>query len=193
VNKVLVIDNYDSFTYNLVQLLGQIGCERIEVVRNDRFEMNLVDEFNKVLLSPGPGIPSEAGLMPELVRKYAATKSILGICLGHQCIGEIFGATLFNLPKVLHGKGVETIVTDPEETLFAGLPPRFNCGRYHSWVLQKDSLPECLKVTATDPDGEVMALSHNSFDVKGLQFHPESILTQTGPVIIKNWLSGDLT
>jgi len=189
VQDILVIDNYDSFTFNLVELLRNLDCGAIHVVRNDKFELALVDQYQKILLSPGPGLPSEAGLMPELVKKYAAKKSILGICLGHQCIGELFGARLFNLPEVLHGKGLKTIVTDPTEGLFKDLPDKFISGRYHSWVLDKTSIPECLKVTAIDNKDEIMAITHREYDLKGVQFHPESILTGVGPEIIKNWVS----
>jgi len=189
VHDILVIDNYDSFTFNLVELLRNLDCGTIRVVRNDKFELALADQFQKILLSPGPGLPSEAGLMPKLVKNFAAKKSILGICLGHQCIGELFGARLFNLPEVLHGKGSKTIVTDATEGLFKDLPAEFIAGRYHSWVLDRTSIPECLKVTAVDTKDEIMAIAHRQYDLKGVQFHPESILTGVGPEIIRNWVN----
>jgi anthranilate synthase component II len=188
--RLLVLDNYDSFTYNLVHLVKQLGYWDLEVVRNDKIDLARVDEFEKILLSPGPGIPSEAGAMPELVRRYAPHKSILGICLGHQCIGEAFGAQLINLKDVVHGKGMVTRVVDGEETLFHGLPECFVTGRYHSWAVSQDSFPASLAITAVDEEGCIMGLRHRDYDVKGLQFHPESVLTENGETIIKNWLSG---
>jgi anthranilate synthase component II len=187
-SKILVLDNYDSFTYNLVHLVRHIGCEELEVVRNDKVNLDEVARFDKILLSPGPGIPSEAGLMPELVKRYAPTKSILGVCLGHQCIGEVFGATLVNLTEVVHGKGLEAEVVDPGEPLFKGLPRTIVVGRYHSWVVGREGFPACLTVTAVDRAGNIMGLSHRSYDVRGLQFHPESVLTDQGEAIMRNWL-----
>ena len=186
--RVLVIDNYDSFTYNLVHLVKAIGGSEVEVRRNDKLAVSDAAAFDKILLSPGPGLPMEAGLMPEIVREYAASKPILGICLGHQCIGEIFGARLENMSDVVHGKGVEIRVTAPDEPLFAGVPQSFVGGRYHSWLVSKQGLPECLRVTAADAKGDIMALSHRSYDVRGLQFHPESVLTDVGERIMRNWL-----
>lgn len=187
--KVLVIDNYDSFTYNLVYLLRELG-EKPRVVRNDKFLLEEVNDFDKVLLSPGPGIPAEAGLMPELLKEYASSKSILGVCLGHQAIGEAFGASLYNLPEVVHGLATPCQISDPLDLLFRGVPEQFSVGRYHSWVVKPESIkPESeLKVTATDGNGQIMALRHSRFDVAGLQFHPESILTEQGKQMIENWL-----
>lgn len=186
--RVLVIDNYDSFTYNLVHLVRYIGGCELEVRRNDKLRVEEVEPFDKVLLSPGPGLPMEAGLMPAIVRRYAPTKSILGVCLGHQCIGEIFGATLVNMSDVVHGKGLEIRVTEPSELLFQGLPEQFTGGRYHSWLVGRDGFPECLRITAVDAKGDIMALAHRQYDVRGVQFHPESVLTECGEQMLRNWL-----
>ncbi len=184
--KIAVIDNYDSFTYNLVHLVRQLGAD-VAVRRNDQFEISDIEPYDKIILSPGPGIPSEAGLLTDVIRAYAGRKPILGVCLGHQAIGEAFGARLENLKEVYHG--VATPVTlDTAEPLFRGLPRRIDVGRYHSWVVSRDGLPECLSVTAESDDGNIMALRHNEFDVRGIQFHPESILTPDGAAIVKNWL-----
>lgn len=185
--KILVIDNYDSFVYNLVHLLKELG-QKPEVYRNDKISLEKVDKYDKILLSPGPGIPEEAGLMPELIDKYAPRKSILGICLGHQAIGEVFGASLHNLPEVLHGISSTLSITDTNEPLFNHLPMNFKIAHYHSWVVDKNSINSQLKVTASDKAGEVMAISHRQYDVRGLQFHPESVLTDFGKEIIANWL-----
>ncbi|TAE73894.1 MAG: aminodeoxychorismate/anthranilate synthase component II [Bacteroidetes bacterium] len=186
--KILVIDNYDSFVYNLVHYLKELGQE-IEVVRNDKISLEKVEEYDKILLSPGPGIPSEAGIMPALIQKYAPTKSILGVCLGHQAIGEAFGAKLLNLPEVLHGISSTINIIKPKSKLFDGLPNQFKIGHYHSWVVEKKSIKTPLKITACDKDGFVMAISHETFDVHGVQFHPESVLTDYGHQILKNWLT----
>jgi anthranilate synthase component 2 len=186
-NKILVIDNYDSFTYNLVHLLQELGAE-YEVVRNDKFELDYVDQFDKILLSPGPGIPEEAGLLMDVIRTYAASKSILGICLGQQAITEVFGGSLFDMPKPLHGVATDIIITDDDEKLFQDFPRDSKIGRYHSWAVDKETLPEVLKITALDPDGVVMALSHRDYDVRSMQFHPESVLTDNGKKLIENWL-----
>lgn len=187
-NKVLVIDNYDSFTYNLVHLINECGQEA-EVWRNDKFKIEDVNSFNKILLSPGPGIPQEAGLLLELIRTYSATKSILGICLGQQAIAEVYGGQLFNLKKPVHGVASTIQVTDKNELLFEGVPERFLAGRYHSWAVSNDGFPSELEVTAIDDEGVIMALSHKRLDVRGVQFHPESILSEHGKRIINNWLS----
>lgn len=186
-NKILVIDNYDSFTYNLVHLLQELN-ESYEVVRNDKFDLDYVDQFDKILLSPGPGIPNEAGLLMDVIRKYAPTKSILGVCLGQQAIAEAFGGTLFNLPKPLHGVASSIIVTDESEKLFQDFPRDSKIGRYHSWAVDPSSLPEVLKVTAVDENNIIMALAHKEYDVRGMQFHPESVLTDNGKTLIANWL-----
>ena len=185
--KILVIDNYDSFTYNLVHYLQDLDCE-VTVYRNDEFDIDEIAHFDKILLSPGPGIPDEAGLLKEVIRKYASTKSILGVCLGQQAIGEVFGGTLSNLDQVYHGvaTNVKTVVDD--ELLFAGLGSEFEVGRYHSWVVDA-TLPENLEATSFDANGQVMSLRHKTYDVRGVQFHPESVLTPNGKQILKNWLN----
>ncbi|WP_442589496.1 anthranilate synthase component II [Pedobacter sp. AW31-3R] len=185
--KILVIDNYDSFTYNLVHLINELGREA-EVWRNDKFELADVDQFDKILLSPGPGIPQEAGLLLDVIRTYAPTKSILGVCLGQQAIAEAFGGTLFNLGRPMHGIATPIDVLDSEEVLFRACPKSINVGRYHSWVVNQNDLPGCLTVTATDSHTEIMALRHHTYDVRGVQFHPESVLTEYGKQMIQNWL-----
>lgn len=184
--KILLIDNYDSFTYNLVHLIKSLGHE-VEVRRNDAIAIGEVDAFDKILLSPGPGIPSEAGLLTEIVRHYASTKSILGVCLGHQAIGEVFGALLVNLKEVHHGVASQILVTG-DDLLFNGLGSSFEAGRYHSWAVSAEDFPDELEVTALDASGEIMALRHKRYDVRGVQFHPESVLTPMGPKIMQNWL-----
>lgn len=186
--KILLLDNYDSFTFNLFQLVGEVGGVTPDVVRNDKITLEEVEKYDKILLSPGPGLPSEAGIMPELVKHFARKKSILGVCLGHQCIAESFGGQLENLERVCHGLGIETVVEDENERLFRGLPKTFQSGRYHSWTVSRENLPESLKITASDDEGRIMALSHQEFDVRGIQFHPESVLTPEGAKIIQNWL-----
>jgi anthranilate synthase component 2 len=188
-NKILIIDNYDSFTYNLVHLVNEIGLQ-CEVWRNDQFHLDDVDVFDKIILSPGPGIPSEAGLLLDVIDKYAATKSIFGVCLGQQAIAEVFGGSLYNLKQPMHGVATPITVTDDEEKLFNGLPHHFNVGRYHSWVVDEKSIPDVLTITAIDEtDNSAMALRHKQYDVRGVQFHPESILTQYGKEMMQNWLA----
>ena len=190
--KILVLDNYDSFTYNLVELLRDLGHGgNTTVLRNDRLALEAVAAYDAVLLSPGPGLPSEAGLMPAIISRYAPEKRILGVCLGHQGLAESFGATLYNLPAVLHGVAHQAEVTQPDERLFQGLPSRFNVGRYHSWAVQPASLTPELEATARDVNGEILALRHRHFDVRGVQFHPESILTEHGAKMLENWLITD--
>ena len=187
--KILVFDNYDSFTYNLVHLVQKIGTGEVEVHRNDRIPLERVKEFDKIILSPGPGIPSEAGLLLPLIREYAATKSILGVCLGHQAIGEAFGGTLENLSTVYHGVATPvTVATERHPRLFAGMPASFPVGRYHSWIIREAGFPDELEITARDENGYVMALQHSTYDVQGVQFHPESVLTPDGEAILRNWL-----
>lgn len=186
---ILVIDNYDSFTYNLVHLLQELKEDYV-VVRNDKFNLDDVEEYDKILLSPGPGIPEEAGLLMDVIKRYAPTKSILGICLGQQAIAEVFGAKLYNMPKPLHGVATSIQVTDPTEQLFHEFPTDSKIGRYHSWAVDPSTLTEDLKVTAVDPNGVIMALTHTKYDVKGMQFHPESILTANGKTLIANWING---
>jgi len=186
-NKIVVIDNYDSFTYNLVHLLQELDQEYV-VWRNDKFKLEDIDAFDKILLSPGPGIPEEAGLLLDVIRTYAPHKSILGICLGQQAIAEVFGGTLFNMEKPLHGVATNITVVDKSEKLFRDFPKDSKIGRYHSWAVNKDTLPASLKVTAIDENGIIMALTHTEYDVRGMQFHPESVLTTNGKKLIENWL-----
>ncbi|GAA0882360.1 aminodeoxychorismate/anthranilate synthase component II [Sphingobacterium siyangense subsp. cladoniae] len=186
-NKIVVIDNYDSFTYNLVHLLQELDQEYV-VWRNDKFKLEDIDAFDKILLSPGPGIPEEAGLLLDVIRTYAPHKSILGICLGQQAIAEVFGGTLFNMEKPLHGVATNITVVDESEKLFRDFPKDSKIGRYHSWAVNKDTLPASLKVTAIDKNGIIMALTHTEYDVRGMQFHPESVLTTNGKKLIENWL-----
>jgi anthranilate synthase component 2 len=184
--KILVIDNYDSFTYNLVHYLEDLDCE-VTVYRNDEFDIDEIAHFDKILLSPGPGIPDEAGLLKAVIAKYAPTKSILGVCLGQQAIGEVFGGTLSNLDKVYHGVATMVKTSVDNELLFEGLGNEFEVGRYHSWVVDAN-LPEVLEATSFDENGQVMSLRHKTFDVRGVQFHPESVLTPNGKKILENWL-----
>ncbi|PZP47397.1 MAG: aminodeoxychorismate/anthranilate synthase component II [Pseudopedobacter saltans] len=186
--KLLVFDNYDSFTYNLVQLIERILEEKVDVVRNDQIALEDVDQYDKILLSPGPGIPEEAGLLLPLIKRYAPTKSILGVCLGEQAIGEAFGAKLTNLSEVFHGIATPAQKTEVSSALFEGLPDTFDVGRYHSWVVDKDGFPDSLEITAIDDEGFIMGLQHKQYDVQGVQFHPESILTPDGEKILRNWL-----
>jgi anthranilate synthase component 2 len=188
--KILVLDNYDSFTYNLVQLIRELGYGKdLDVIRNDKVTLEEVEAYDYILLSPGPGVPAEAGIMPELIRKYAPTKCILGICLGHQGIAEAFGAQLYNLPDVLHGVATPIKVVSDGETLFRDVPKEFKGSRYHSWAVVPDSVTPELEVTSVDASGQVMGLRHRKYAVKGLQFHPESVLTEHGKTMIKNWLT----
>lgn len=186
--KILILDNYDSFTYNIAHIVRELGVE-VDIFRNDKISLDEVDQYHKILLSPGPGIPEEAGILLPLIKKYAPTKSILGICLGEQAIGEVFGATLTNLDKVYHG--VEsTIRITADDPLFAGLGSEFLAGRYHSWVVSSEGFPTELQITAIEQESEqIMALRHREYDVRGVQFHPESILTPQGKQILKNWLA----
>lgn len=184
---VLVIDNYDSFTYNLVHLINEVGYEA-EVWRNDKFELADVEKYDKILLSPGPGIPEEAGLLLDVIKTYAPTKSIFGVCLGQQAIAEVFGGTLLNLGRPMHGIATPVTVVDGDEFLFWECPQTINVGRYHSWVVSKENFPSCLKITARDHKNEIMALRHETLDVRGVQFHPESVLTEFGKQMMENWL-----
>jgi anthranilate synthase component 2 len=186
--RILIIDNYDSFTYNLVHLVNELGLE-CEVWRNDQFAIEDVEAFDKIILSPGPGIPSEAGLLLDVIAKYAPTKSIFGVCLGQQAIAEAFGGQLHNLNQPMHGIATPIKVIDSGEELFIGLPENFKVGRYHSWVVSENGLPDSLHITAIDEaDNSIMALSHKEYDVRGVQFHPESILTEYGKEMMQNWL-----
>lgn len=192
--KVLVLDNYDSFTYNLVHLVKKLGYgAKMDVVRNDKISLDAVEEYDSILLSPGPGIPSEAGIMPELIKRYAPSKKILGVCLGHQAIAEAFGGTLLNLPEPVHGVATSIKISSSNEPIFRGLPAEFKAARYHSWVVVPKSMPSELEVTAVDYEGQIMALRHRKFNVKGVQFHPESILTEHGETMLRTWLKGSIT
>lgn len=186
--NILLVDNYDSFTYNLSLLVKSITGKHPVVQRNDRIDMAMVEQYDKIMLSPGPGIPSEAGQLLDLITCYAPSKSILGVCLGHQAIGQAFGAVLENMTRVCHGIATPVYTSHNDEPLFKGLEPGFEVGRYHSWVVSAINFPDQLEVTATDQQGQIMALRHKRYDVRGLQFHPESILTPQGRQIIENWL-----
>jgi anthranilate synthase component 2 len=193
--KILVFDNYDSFTYNLVHLVEKITGDKVDVFRNDQIPMENVQVYDKIILSPGPGLPAEAGMLLPLIKQYAASKSILGVCLGHQAIGEAFGGRLLNLSKVFHGVASPVNILESADSdtsvnadLFTGLPNGFMAGRYHSWVIDSQNFPESLEVTATDAAGHIMALRHKTYDVLGVQFHPESVLTPEGEKIMRNWL-----
>jgi anthranilate synthase component 2 len=189
--KVLVFDNYDSFTFNLVHLVKQLTSDEVTVVRNDQIPLGEVDAFDKIILSPGPGIPEEAGLLLPLIKQYAATKSILGVCLGHQAIGQAFGAQLKNLPAVFHGVAtpIQLLpVSNRKNDWYTGLAQPIEVGRYHSWVVSDENLPNCIEVTARDAQDYIMALRHRELDVQGVQFHPESILTPQGLAMMRNWL-----
>lgn len=186
--KILVIDNYDSFTYNLVHYLEDLNCE-VTVYRNDEFDIDEIKNFDKILLSPGPGVPDEAGLLKKVIRTYAATKSILGVCLGQQAIGEVFGGSLINLEKVYHGVATNVNIQVDNESLFDGLEKQIEVGRYHSWVVNTTDFPDVLEITSTDENGQIMSLRHKTYDVRGVQFHPESVLTPSGKEILKNWLN----
>ncbi len=184
--KVVIVDNYDSFTYNLRHLVEELGAE-VDVIRNDQFNLEDLEKYDKIILSPGPGIPSEAGLLLDVIRTYAGRKSMLGVCLGHQAIGEAFGSKLTNLSQVFHGvqTPVDIVAKDP---IFEGLPTEFPVGRYHSWVIDDKNLSPDLEVTAVSKEGQIMAVRHRSFDIHGIQFHPESVLTPDGKVIVGNFL-----
>lgn len=188
--KILVIDNYDSFVYNLVHYLEELDCE-VTVRRNDQLDIEDVEDYDKILLSPGPGIPEEAGLLKPIIQQYAATKSIFGVCLGMQAIGEVFGGTLLNLDEVYHGVATRIDVFVDDEYLFKDLPKELQVGRYHSWVVEK-TLPPQLQATSYDEKGEIMSLRHIEYDVRGVQFHPESVLTPEGKKMIQNWVEGPL-
>jgi len=190
--KILVFDNYDSFTYNLVHLVEKIIHVKVEVFRNDQLPLEEIKRYDKIILSPGPGIPDEAGLLLTLINEYAATKSILGVCLGHQAIGDAFGGRLVNLDEVYHGVAtpinISQYKSDVCKNLFQGLPDKIDVGRYHSWIVSDENFPAELEVTARDENGFIMALKHKTFDVQGVQFHPESVLTPEGETIMRNWL-----
>ncbi|MBN2520253.1 MAG: aminodeoxychorismate/anthranilate synthase component II [Bacteroidales bacterium] len=189
--KILVIDNYDSFTYNLVHYVEQLTNDPVDVFRNDQISLKEIDKYDKIILSPGPGIPDEAGISKELIKTYAPTKSILGVCLGHQAIAEVFGGKIYNLNRVYHGVATTVILTNKTDYIFKDIPKVFNAGRYHSWMVSRENLPKDLIVTSIDENGEIMSISHKNYDVKGVQFHPESVLTEYGLKIVENWLSNE--
>jgi anthranilate synthase component 2 len=191
--KILVFDNYDSFTYNLVHLIEKILHVKVDVYRNDQIALESISMYDKIILSPGPGIPEEAGLLLPLIKQYAAHKSILGVCLGHQAIGEAFGGSLINLKEVFHGVATPIHLTSKEinknqSSIFYEFPETFDVGRYHSWVVSEKDLPDCFEVTALDEHGYIMAMQHKEFDITGVQFHPESVLTPSGEKLMRNWL-----
>ena len=186
--KILVLDNYDSFTYNLVHYVEEIVDQKVDVYRNDEISVADVDNYDKILLSPGPGIPDEAGILKEVIKTYAPTKSILGVCLGCQAIAEVFGGSIRNLNKVYHGIATPVKVINPDEYLFNGLPDTFKAGRYHSWVVNEEDLPADLLITSKESEGQIMGLMHKDYDLHGVQFHPESVLTEYGKEMIRNWL-----
>lgn len=191
--KILVFDNYDSFTYNLVHLVEKILHVRVDVFRNDQIAIENISRYDKIILSPGPGIPEEAGLLLPLINEYAPHKSILGVCLGHQAIGQAFGGSLINLTEVFHGVSTPIHLTskdisEKKESIFYQFPETFEVGRYHSWVVSEKNLPDCFEVTAIDTHGYIMAMHHKNFDITGVQFHPESVLTPSGEKLMRNWL-----
>lgn len=186
--KILVIDNYDSFTYNLVHLVEALTGERPDVIRNDALDMNAVNEYDALILSPGPGIPDEAGALKEVIRLFSPKKKILGVCLGHQAIGEVFGAKLKNLSRVYHGVETGLKITKAKHPMFKNISADMKIGRYHSWVIENESLPDELEILAVDDNNEIMAVRHKKYDVWGVQFHPESVMTPEGRQLMSNWM-----
>ena len=186
--KILVLDNYDSFTYNLVQYIQEILGHKIPVIRNDAIDLDAVEEYDAIILSPGPGVPADAGIMPALIKKYAHRKAILGVCLGHQAIGEAFGGTIHNLENVFHGVETPISIVEADDFLFENIPNTFIGGRYHSWVVERETLPDCLEITAVAEDKSIMAMKHKIYNVRGMQFHPESVMTESGKQILRNWI-----
>jgi len=186
--KILVLDNYDSFTYNLVHYVLEIADATVDVFRNDQISLEAVADYDVVILSPGPGLPADAGIMPELIKKYAHRKAILGVCLGHQAIGEAFGGTIHNLENVFHGVETPIKIIEKDPFFFKNIPEIFIGGRYHSWVVQRENLPNCLEITAVAEDNSIMAMRHKTYNVRGLQFHPESVMTEHGKLMLRNWI-----
>lgn len=186
--KILIFDNYDSFTYNLVHLVKELGYTDVDVIRNDQMTVADAAQYDKIILSPGPGIPSESGILLPLIKEYAGKKPILGVCLGHQAIGESFGGTLANLEDVYHGVATQIKIIEPDY-IFDGVDAEIEVGRYHSWIVSTNNFPECLQITAIDKNGQIMALRHKVYDIHGVQFHPESVLTPSGEIIVKNFLT----
>jgi anthranilate synthase component II len=190
--KILVLDNYDSFTYNLVHIIKELGYSNaMTIARNDKITVEEVGKFDKILLSPGPGIPDEAGILKELIRVYGATKSILGVCLGHQAIAEVYGAQLYNLQEVLHGVSSNIIINETNDYLFQNVPKQFKGAHYHSWAVKADTVTTPIEIMAKDDKDVIMAIKHQQFDVRGVQFHPESIMTEHGEKLIKNWIGNE--
>ncbi len=187
-SRIVVIDNYDSFTYNLVHAIKKISGLAVDVFRNDEITLEDLEKYDKIVLSPGPGLPEESGLLLEIIKEFAPRKSMLGVCLGHQAIGEAFGGKLHNMNKVLHGVATPVTLTSNKSELFEGLPATFEVGRYHSWIVEKENLPDCFEVTSYDSEGLIMSMQHKAYDVQGVQFHPESVLTPLGEEILRNWL-----
>ncbi len=187
--KIVVIDNYDSFTYNLVHAINNLSGAEVDVYRNDRVVLKNLEMYEKFVLSPGPGVPDEAGLLKPIIKRFAGSRSILGVCLGHQAIAEVFGGKLSNINQVFHGVATTIRILRTEDYIFKNMPDLFTAGRYHSWIVAHDELPDCFDVTAVAVNGEIMGISHKQFDVKGVQFHPESILTEYGEEIIYNWIN----
>lgn len=187
--SILILDNYDSFTYNLVHYIEANNKYKVDVYRNDEISLEAINNYNTIILSPGPGLPKDAGILKEVIKTYASTKKILGVCLGMQAIGEVFGGTLTNFNTVFHGVATPIKVIDQSDLLFKGLPSSFNVGRYHSWVIAKDKFPEALKITSIEDNGQIMSLKHKDYNLYGVQFHPESILTEHGQEIINNFLA----
>lgn len=186
--NILVLDNYDSFTYNLVQYVQEILGKKVPVVRNDTITVEEVEPYDAIILSPGPGVPSEAGIMPDLIKTYAHRKAILGVCLGHQAIGEAFGGRIHNLENVFHGVETPIHIVKKDPFFFKDMPDTFIGGRYHSWVVEREDLPDCLEITAVAEDNSIMAMRHKTYNVRGLQFHPESVMTEHGKTMLRNWI-----
>ena len=187
--KIMVLDNYDSFTYNLVHYLKELSHQPVDVFRNDAIVLDKIAGYDKILISPGPGVPDDAGITKELIKEYAPVKSIFGVCLGCQAIAEVYGGSLINLQKVFHGVATYMNVTDLDERIFKDIPEHFTAGRYHSWLINKADFPDVLNITATDDEGMIMAVSHKEYDLKGVQFHPESVLSRYGKQMLANWLN----
>ncbi|HUX95114.1 MAG TPA: aminodeoxychorismate/anthranilate synthase component II [Bacteroidales bacterium] len=186
--KILVIDNYDSFTYNLVHILKELSGSEVDVFRNDAITLDEIGNYNKIVISPGPGVPDQAGITKSMIKHFGSSKSILGVCLGCQAIAEAYGGSLINLKKVYHGVETDVIIEDTKEPLFKDIPVRFRAGRYHSWIVNEKDLPTNIKITAKDDEGYIMGISHTSHDVRGVQFHPESVMTIHGKQMLQNWI-----
>lgn len=188
-NNILLIDNYDSFTYNLVHYIEGVSDVKVDVFRNNQISLSEIEKYNTIILSPGPGLPKDTGILLNIIKQYASTKKILGVCLGMQAIGEVFGGKLKNLDNVYHGVATEIEIVDTSDLLFTNIPKNIHVGRYHSWVIDKDTCPTNLKITSVDENGQIMSIKHNTYNVYGVQFHPESILTEYGKEIIANFLA----